>query len=193
MKPLIPPQVLLDAYSQGFFPMAESREGEVHLYTANPRGILDLDQFHVSQRLCRQLQKEPFSLTVDRCFEAVVRACAEREDTWISEEMILSYVAFHGLGYAHSVEAWKNGELAGGLYGVSLGAAFFGESMFHRVPNASKAALVFLVNRLKERGYLLLDTQMITPIMAQFGAVEISRQEYLHRLEAALEVPCHFA
>lgn len=189
---MIPPEVLLNAYCHGIFPMADSREGEVGWFTADPRGVVDLDSFHVPARLRRELRKHPFDHTVDSRFEEVMRCCAEREDTWISDEMIASYVALHRAGFAHSVESWREGELVGGLYGVSFRAAFFGESMFHRTANASKAALVFLVNRLKERGYLLLDSQMTTPLMAQFGARLIPQEEYLERLRLALEVECEF-
>ena len=191
-KGLIPPQVLVAAYCQGLFPMASSREGRIEWYTADPRGVIDLDRFHVPSRLRRWLRRHPFEMTVNHCFEEVVRACADRDETWISEAMIRSYVRLHEVGFAHSVEAWSEGELAGGLYGVAIRGAFFGESMFHRVPNASKAALVYLVRRLRERGYRLLDTQMVTPLMRQFGATEIPRQEYMHRLAEALTHECRF-
>ncbi|MCS6860540.1 MAG: leucyl/phenylalanyl-tRNA--protein transferase, partial [Abditibacteriales bacterium] len=190
---IIPPHTLITAYCQGVFPMADPETGEVSWFTADPRGVLDLEEFHVPQRLQRLIKKRVFSITVDTAFEQVIRGCAQRADSWISEGLVRSYLQLHALGYAHSVEAWKDGTLAGGLYGVSIGGAFFGESMFHRVSNASKVALVFLVERLKERGYVLLDTQMVTRHMAQFGAKYISQAEYLRRLARALRKDCRFA
>ena len=178
------------AYRQAIFPMA-LEDGEIGWFSPDPRGILPLDAFHVPARLARSLRREPFEIRIDHDFARVMRACAAREDedgTWISREIIDCYVALHEAGFAHSVEAWRDGELAGGLYGVHLGGAFFGESMFHRVTNASKAALVALVDRLRARGFVLLDTQWVTPHLQQFGAVEISRTDYIHRLEAALRL-----
>jgi leucyl/phenylalanyl-tRNA--protein transferase len=189
---IIHPHTLIRGYCQGIFPMADPDTGEVSWFTADPRGILDLDEFHVPQRLQRIVKRQVFSVTVDTAFEQVIRSCAQRENSWISEDLVQSYLQLHQLGYAHSVETWKDGALAGGLYGVSLGGAFFGESMFHRVSNASKVALVFLVERLKERGYVLLDTQMVTRHMEQFGAKYISRREYLRRLARALKKQCSF-
>lgn len=189
---VIHPHTLITAYCQGIFPMADPETGEVSWYTADPRGILDLDEFHVPRRLQRIVKQRMFSITVDTAFEQVIRGCAQREDSWISEDIVQSYLQLHEWGYAHSVEAWKDDTLAGGLYGVSIGGAFFGESMFHRVSDASKVALVFLVERLKERGYVLLDTQMVTSHMAQFGAKYISQAEYLRRLQRALKKQCRF-
>ncbi len=189
----IHPYTLIAAYCQGVFPMADPETGEVSWFTADPRGILDLDEFHVPQRLQRIIKRQVFSITVNAAFEQVIRSCAQREDSWISEDIVQSYLQLHELGYAHSVEAWKDDTLAGGLYGVSIGGAFFGESMFYRVSNASKVALVLLVERLKERGYVLLDTQMVTRHMEQFGAKYISQPEYLRRLQRALKKNCSFA
>jgi len=169
-------------------------DGQIGWFSPDPRGILPLESFHVPTRLARVVRSQQFQVTVNRAFEAVMRACADRPDsgTWISEEIFQSYVALHRLGLAHSVETWQGEDLAGGLYGVHLGGAFFGESMFHRVRDASKVALVSLVDRLQRRGFRLLDTQWVTPHLEQFGAIEIPRREYLARLKKALEVNCFF-
>ena len=191
---MLSPELVLSAYRQGIFPMA-LEDGEIGWFSPDPRGILPLDTFHVPSRLARSLRHDPFEIRVDHDFARVMRECAAREDedgTWISDEILDCYVALHQAGQAHSVEAWRDGELVGGLYGVHLGGAFFGESMFHRVTNASKAALVALVDRLRARGFSLLDTQWVTPHLMQFGAVEIPRDEYLARLDAALRRPRAF-
>ena len=188
---MIPTDLLLAAYMSGWFPMADDR-GELSWYSPDPRGIIPLDRFHVPARLARVVKRGVFEIRVDTAFEAVVRACAEAErepedtGTWISEEIVESYCALHDLGHAHSVEAWQDGRLAGGLYGVALGGAFFGESMFHRVTDASKVALAALVERLRGRGFALLDTQWVTPHLLQFGATEIARDHYLRLLDASL-------
>ena len=189
-SPALSPELVLSAYQQGIFPMA-LEDGEIGWFSPDPRGIIPLDQFHVPARLGRSLRRDPFEIRVDHDFERVMRECAARPDddgTWISEEIVECYVALHRAGHAHSVEAWRDGELAGGLYGVHLGGAFFGESMFHRVTNASKAALVALVDRMRTGGFTLLDTQWVTPHLTQFGATEIPRDEYLHRLAGALQL-----
>ena len=167
--------------------------GEIAWFSPDPRGIIPLDAFHLPHGLRRILKKSVFELKIDTAFEEVVRACAEREETWISEQIIQSYLNINDLGYAHSKEAWSDGELAGGLYGVSLQGAFFGESMFHRKTDASKVALAGLVGRLQRRGFALLDTQYITPHLRTFGAVEISRRQYLRLLNQALALRCRFA
>jgi leucyl/phenylalanyl-tRNA--protein transferase len=166
--------------------MADHRDGEIRWYTPEMRGIIPLDSLRISRSLQQSLNKNLFELRFNTSFEGVMRACAERKDTWISEAIVLSYVQLHSLGFAHSVEAWKDGELAGGLYGVALGAAFFGESMFSRRRDGSKVALVHLVNRLRTRKFELLDTQFVTPHLAALGAVEIPRDEYLARLRKAI-------
>jgi leucyl/phenylalanyl-tRNA---protein transferase len=182
------PEILLQAYAAGIFPMAESAD-DPELFWVDPkrRGILPLDGLHVPRRLKRLLRRGVFSVRCDTAFEAVIRGCAEasetRPTTWINEEIVYLYTALFSGGAAHSVECWHDGELVGGLYGVSLGAAFFGESMFSRVADASKVALVHLVARLRLGGYGLLDTQFVTPHLARFGCVEISRTRY-HRLLA---------
>jgi leucyl/phenylalanyl-tRNA---protein transferase len=190
---VIDPALLVRAYREGIFPMA-LEDGEIGWFAPDPRGIIPIETFHVPSRLARVMRQGVFEVTVDRCFEAVMRACAERPDegTWISEDIIESYTALHRLGLAHSVEVWRDGGLAGGLYGVHLGGAFFGESMFHRVTDASKIALASLVDRLHRRGFTLLDTQWVTPHLEQFGAIEIPREEYLRRLRRALARDCSF-
>jgi leucyl/phenylalanyl-tRNA--protein transferase len=182
------PDILLEAYAAGIFPMAESADDkELFWVDPNRRGILPLDGFHVPRRLQRVLRQGRFAVRADTAFVAVIRGCAEasetRPSTWINDEIVRLYSALFERGAAHSVECWQGGALVGGLYGVSLGAAFFGESMFSRVTDASKIALVDLVLRLRRGGYRLLDTQFVTPHLAQFGAIEISRARY-HRLLA---------
>lgn len=172
--------------------MAEDREGEIEWYSADPRGIIDLGEVHVPQRFRRYLRHHPFTVRFNTAFGSVMKGCQDRESTWISDEMIESYVNLHRLGYAHSVEAWRGDELVGGLYGVALRGAFFGESMFHRETNASKVCLHYLVEHLREKQYFLLDCQMVTPVTEQFGAILVPRTEYLDRLREALTRPCTF-
>jgi leucyl/phenylalanyl-tRNA--protein transferase len=190
---LIETALLVQAYRQGIFPMA-MEDGEIGWFSPDPRGILPLEAMHVSSRLARVIRSGRFEVVIDRDFEAVMRACAadREEGTWISEDIIESYVALHRAGMAHSVEVWRQGRLAGGLYGVHLGGAFFGESMFHVETDASKVALAALVTRMRDRGFSLLDIQWVTPHLAQFGAIEIPRPEYLARLARALVQPCTF-
>jgi leucyl/phenylalanyl-tRNA--protein transferase len=194
---MIPTDLLLSAYASGWFPM--SVDGEIRWFSPDPRGIIPLDTFHVPRRLARVCRQGTFRVEINQAFEQVMRACAldEREGddpgSWISEEIIESYVALHDRGFAHSVEAWHDDRLVGGLYGVALGGAFFGESMFHRENDASKVALVALVERLRGRNFQLLDTQWVTAHLEQFGATEISRARYLRRLEQSLTVDCRFA
>jgi leucyl/phenylalanyl-tRNA--protein transferase len=195
---VIPSDLLLAAYSSGWFPMAGDG-GELSWYSPDPRGIIPLDRFHASSRLLRVVRRGTYRIAVDTAFEAVIRACAESDrgpedaGTWISEEIIQSYCALHRLGHAHSVEAWADDRLVGGLYGVALGAVFFGESMFHRATDASKVALVALIERLRTRGFGLLDTQWVTEHLRQFGAIEIPRAEYLRLLETNLQRDASFA
>jgi leucyl/phenylalanyl-tRNA--protein transferase len=185
------PDILIEAYAAGIFPMAESAD-DPELFWVDPmrRGILPLDAFHVPRRLRRVLRSGRLAVRCDTHFEAVIRGCAEANDTrpttWINDEIVRLYGALFARGAAHSVECWHDGELVGGLYGVSLGAAFFGESMFSRTPDASKVALVHLVARLRAGGYRLLDTQFLTPHLAQFGAVEVTRARYHRMLAEAL-------
>lgn len=188
------PETLLNAYANGVFPMGDE-SGRIRWYSANPRGIMPLHAFHVPQTLRQIVRQGRFEIRINYDFEAAMRACmqARIERTWINDELISAYVRLHELGHAHSVEAWRNGELAGGLYGVSLGAAFFGESMFHRQRDASKVALVALVDRLREREFELLDTQTCSDHLKRFGGREIDEEEYLRRLHKALERECTFA
>ncbi len=187
------PETLLSAYAQGAFPMAD-RDGEVRWYTADPRGILPLDAFHVPRTLRQVVQQNRFEIRINTAFRETMQACSQNRDgsTWINEKLIDAYTHLHALGFAHSVEAWHNNELAGGLYGVSLGGAFFGESMFYRVRDASKVALVALVHRLIDRGYVLLDTQATTAHLTRFGAINIPSSDYLRRLAQALPKKCSF-
>ena len=191
---MIAADALLSAYANGWFPMAVA-PGEIRWYSPDPRGVIPLDAFHVSRRLARSLRHHRFEIRVDTSFRAVIQACADREDAdgdWIDEEILESYCALHAQGSAHSVETWEDGVLVGGLYGVAIRGAFFGESMFHRVGDASKAALAALVDRLRARGYALLDTQWVTEHLAQFGAIEIPRRRYLRMLDEALKVEASF-
>lgn len=183
----ISPQLLLQAYALGIFPMAEHKE-DASVFWVEPknRGVLPLTTFHVSRSLRRVINKGLFEVSFDTDFRAVIEACADRPETWINSKILEAYCRLHELGFAHSVECRAGDELVGGLYGVSLFSAFFGESMFSRCPNASKVALCALVERLKEKEFTLLDTQFITPHLATFGAVEIPQAEYLILLEKAL-------
>jgi leucyl/phenylalanyl-tRNA--protein transferase len=184
------PALVLNAYAQGIFPMADEH-GEIGWYSPDPRAIFDLDDFHVPRTLRQLYRQRRFKLTLDRAFEPVIDACADRpEGTWINTAIRDVYVELHHLGFAHSVEAWREDELAGGLYGVALGGAFFGESMFHRVSNASKVCLVYLVERMKACGFTLLDTQFTTEHLSQFNIKEVSRKSYLHRLARAVARDC---
>jgi leucyl/phenylalanyl-tRNA---protein transferase len=192
---MIAADALLSAYTSGWFPMAVA-PGDIRWYSPDPRGIIPLDTFRVSRRLARSLRQHQFEIRVNTSFRAVIEACADRENAdgdWIDGEIIESYCALHERGFAHSVESWRDGVLAGGLYGVAIGGAFFGESMFHRENDASKAALAALVDRLRGRAYTLLDTQWVTEHLAQFGATEIPRRRYLRMLDEALAVDAAFA
>jgi leucyl/phenylalanyl-tRNA--protein transferase len=187
----ITPEVLLRAYACGIFPMAESADDPT-LFWVEPemRGVIPLDGFRISSRLARTVRSDAFTITVNKAFKAVISGCAApaegREDTWINRRIRDLYSGLHGLGHGHSVEAWQDGDLVGGLYGVSLGRAFFGESMFHRVRDASKVALVHLVARLITGGFELLDAQYVTEHLKSFGAVEVPRRRYTALLDKAL-------
>lgn len=192
---MIASATLLEAYASGWFPMAVA-PGEIRWYSPDPRGIIPLDTFHVPRRLARSLRGKAFEIRVDTAFRDVITACSRRDDAdgnWIDAEIIESYTTLHVEGHAHSIETWQGELLVGGLYGVSLGGAFFGESMFHHVPDASKAALVALVERLRAQGYTLLDTQWITEHLEQFGAIEVPRRRYLRLLDAALKIDVAFS
>lgn len=186
------PQLLLNAYAAGVFPMSEHRnDPEVYWVDPRRRGVLPLDGFHISRSLARRMRRAQYNVTLNAAFAEVIDACADRQETWISNELRNQYLALHQLGHAHSIEVWSDGSLIGGVYGVTLGAAFFGESMFSRQRDASKLALAHLVDHLRRCGFTLFDTQFITAHLATMGAVEISRAEYHKRLDAALRKRVH--
>ena len=190
LEVLLDPETLLSAYAQGAFPMTDG-DGVTRWYTADPRGLIPLDdRFRVHRSLRQTIRRGLFETTVDHDFPAVMRACRDErpEGTWISEELVDAYVALHAEGFAHSVEVWDaaDGELVGGLYGVTLGGAFFGESMFHRRTDASKVALVALVERLRERRFVLLDAQARTPHLSRFGCLDVPAGQYLRMLRKAI-------
>jgi leucyl/phenylalanyl-tRNA--protein transferase len=186
---VLDPDLLLRAYAIGVFPMSDSREArDVYWVEPRRRAIIPLERFHLSRSLAKTLRSGRFEVTRDRAFGEVVKRCADRGDTWINDEIERSYILLHEAGHAHSVEAWRDGELVGGLYGVRLGAAFFGESMFSRAPDASKVALAWLVARLIVGGFRLLDCQFMTEHLRSMGAVEIDQRAYLTLLASALGV-----
>jgi len=195
MPMILTPSLLLSAYCEGVFPMAHE-DGRIYWYDPDPRAIIPLDAFHVPRRLARIVKAGVFDVRVDTAFTAVMQACATpsdgRETTWISPEIVRAYTQLHELGFAHSVECWQDGRLVGGLYGVSVRGLFAGESMYSLVNNASKVALVHLVERLRKGGFQLLDTQFITNHLQQFGTIEISAAEYKQRLVQALLVNAKF-
>lgn len=188
-------ELLLSAYCQGIFPMAHE-DGDIYWYDPDPRAILPLNDFHIPRSLKRTIKKNPFNIRINYSFTDVMKACAApapgRESTWISNELILAYTKLHQQGFAHSVEIWQSEQLVGGLYGVAVRGLFAGESMFSHATNSSKIALVYLVERLRRKGFLLLDTQFMTEHLRQFGALEIEAQEYKRRLQIALTIPAKF-
>lgn len=187
----LPPSLLISAYLQGVFPMGV--DGELHWFSPDTRAVVPLDAFHVSKTLAQTIRRQPFEIRIDGAFREVVLACADRpEGTWITAEIVKAYTELNRLGFAHSVEAWHEDSLVGGLYGVSIGGAFFGESMFHRRRDASKVALAHLVERLRSRGFTLLDIQFMTAHLKRFGAVEIPRDDYLMLLRKAVAEPVAF-
>jgi leucyl/phenylalanyl-tRNA--protein transferase len=187
------PQRLLLAYRSGIFPWTDN---PITWWSPDPRAIFEFDRVHIPRSLRRLLRKNPFTITRDRAFRQVMEGCAQpapgREESWVTPAFIMAYTRLHELGNAHSVEVWQNGELVGGVYGVAIGGFFAGESMFHRVRDASKVALIHLLQHLRERGFVLFDTQMVTPVTRLLGAVEIPREEYLRRLADALRKDCRF-
>lgn len=192
------PEHVIAAYMQGYFPMADARHGHLEWYTADPRAILPLDGFHASHSLRQRLRRGTYQVTFDRAFNQVIHLCAEptpgRRETWINDAIISLYGQLHDMDVAHSVEAWDDqGQLVGGLYGLSLGGAFFGESMFSRAADASKVCLARLVAHLRERGYSLLDAQIGNDHMKQFGQINIPLDDYLQKLEQALQKPVTWA
>ena len=193
MEPELTPDLLLRAYAAGVFPMAESRDDpEVFWVDPQLRGIIPLDGFHISRSLRRAILRENYTIRTDTDFAGVLRGCADRDETWISETIFALYLALHEHGFAHSLEVWDGDDLIGGVYGVALGGAFFGESMFSRRTDASKIALAYLVDRLREGGFTLFDTQFLTPHLASLGGIEISRRDYRERLARALQVAGDF-
>ena len=189
----VTPDLLLRAYAMGVFPMAEARDSaEVHWVDPRLRGILPLDGFHISRSLARTIRQGTFAVTTDQDFAGVVTACADRPETWINPEIFVLYSALHQMGHAHSLEVWEGSALVGGVYGVVLGAAFFGESMFSHRTDASKLALAYLVHRLRAGGFRLFDTQFLTPHLASLGAVEITRAAYHRQLRVALAATASF-
>ena len=181
------PEVLLFAYQQGLFPMAESRNAkQIQWIQPEKRGIFQLGNFHISKSLRRVILKKDYSITINSCFPKVMEKCANRSETWINDDIYNCYCKLHEDGFAHSVEVWRNSHLIGGVYGVTIGAAFFGESMFSGAANGSKIALAYLHDRLLKAGFLLFDTQFLTEHLASLGAIEISQAQYLVKLEKAL-------
>ena len=187
------PELLLEAYAAGIFPMAENRNDPA-IFWVDPqaRGVLPLDGFHVSRSLARRLRRDEYRATFDSAFTAVLDGCADRKETWINPTIRRLCLTLYRIGHAHSVEVWSEGALVGGVYGISLGGAFFGESMFSRKPDASKVALAYLVDRLRAGGFVLFDTQFITAHLASLGAEEIPREDYRARLAQALAVEATF-
>jgi leucyl/phenylalanyl-tRNA--protein transferase len=185
------PQLVIRAYAQGIFPMPDER-GRIRWYAPDPRAILEHEHLHISHSLRATIRKGIYEIRSDTAFGLVMRCCASREETWINEEFIKTYTTLHMLNLAHSVEAWQHGRLVGGLYGVTLGGAFMGESMFSFATDASKVCLVALVEHLKARGYVLHDTQFLTPHLATLGVTEIPRVLYEQRLRQALKLKCQW-
>lgn len=191
--PLITPDMLLRAYAAGIFPMAESRDDpSIHWIDPKRRGILPLDKFHISRSLRHRILHSNYTIRTNSDFSGVVQGCAERDETWINGDIFSLYLALHRSGFAHSLEVWEADALVGGVYGVTLGTAFFGESMFSRRTDASKLALAWLVDRLRAGGFTLFDTQFLTTHLASLGAVEISRADYRSQLAAALQKTATF-
>lgn len=191
-RTLPPPFELLGAYAHGYFPMPNPDSEEIFWYRPDPRAILPLDGFHCSRSLKKTITRNEYQVTFNQNFEDVMSGCASRKETWINSEFKRAYRELHQLGYAHSVETWKNGHLVGGVYGVQLGGAFFAESMYSEQTNASKVALYHLVSHLKQHHFALLETQFLTPHLESLGVVEISDLEYQELLRKALSLPCRF-
>lgn len=194
MQPMITTENLLDAYRMGIFPMAESRDGvDIHWVAPRLRGIFPMNGFHISRSLRRQILRGDYRVTVDHDFAGVLAACADRSTTWINAQITDLYQQLHQMGHAHSVEVWRDTALIGGVYGVHLGAAFFGESMFSYATGGSKLALAYLMHRLRAGGFVLFDTQYLTPHLASLGAVEIPKMAYQARLANALATQADFS
>ena len=189
---IIKPEILIQAYKQGYFPMADHKQGDIYWHCPDPRAVIPLESPKKPKSLKRNEAKYEFEYRIDSCFRTVIEKCSERDDTWISEEIIDTYMQLHNLGMAHSVETYEDDELVGGLYGVAIGGAFFGESMFNTVTDASKGAFFYLIEKLRERNFLLLDSQYINPFTQQLGAIEVSYSEYTKRLIKAINLPTTF-
>lgn len=185
---VLSPEFLINAYAQGYFPMPDPDTNEILWYRPDPRAIFPLNGFHVSHSLRKKLRKQIFSVTYDTCFKKVMLYCGDREETWINEDFIKAYTELHNLGFAHSIEVWFEEELVGGVYGVSINGAFFGESMFHRKTDASKVALYHLIEHLKQLNYTLLEVQFMTDHLRSLGAIEVNEKTYMTQLSSALEV-----
>lgn len=190
--PELTTDLLRVAYGNGYFPMPHPDTGEIMWLSPDPRAIIPLDGFHTSRSLLRTLKKVPFTYSIDQAFSDVMQACGSRKETWITPQFHTAYGQLHHEGSAHSVEVWLEGKLVGGVYGVSLAGAFFAESMFHKVTDASKAALRYLVEHMNERGMRLLEVQFMTSHLKSLGAVDIPRRQYLIRLKQALATPASF-
>jgi leucyl/phenylalanyl-tRNA--protein transferase len=185
------PEIIIKGYTLGIFPMAMEDE-KIYWFEPKMRGIINLNNLIVSKSLAKLIRNEKFKVTINKDFKSIIKECSKRDDTWISNEIIDVYSKLHELNFAHSVECWLGDELCGGLYGVAIGGAFFGESMFHTITNASKVALVFLVDNLIKNGFTLLDTQYLTPHLESMGGIEITKREYLKRLNSALIIKAKF-
>jgi leucyl/phenylalanyl-tRNA---protein transferase len=189
---ILTPELLFSAYSQGFFPMPDQTQDGISWFRPDPRAILPLHHMHVSRSLKKVLRRQYFSITYDKAFSEVMLGCADRPETWINDEFKEVYRDMFDLGFAHSVEVWQEGALVGGTYGVSIGGAFFAESMFYRASNASKVALYYLVERLKAQGFMLLECQFLTKHIQSLGAIEIPDKQYMRQLSIATQLAVHF-
>ena len=192
MSLYLTPEVLVSAYTQGYFPMADPSDGEIYWHTPDPRAIFPLETLKTPRSIRQAVRKEGFEFRYDKDFEQVIQLCSQREDTWIDDEIVFAYTSLYDLGLAHSVETYKNDKLVGGLYGVSIGAAFFGESMFSLISNASKAAFFELVGHLRKKGFILLDSQYLNDHTALLGAKEVEYKEYIGLLHKAIEMNVRF-
>lgn len=192
MSNILTPDIIISAYTQGYFPMAEDKEGDIYWHCPDPRAIIPIEKPRKSKSLKQSIKKYEFEFTKNRDFEYVIRACSDRDDTWISEDIIENYTKLNKMGFAHSIECWSKDEIVGGLYGISIGGAFFGESMFNHLTDAAKASFHYLIDLLKRKNFILLDSQYINPFTKQLGAIEISKSEYLDKLSKALSIPIRF-
>lgn len=189
MEEISNPYFVVEAYRKGYFPMAQSKYGKVYWHSPNPRAIIPLENVKTPKNIRKKINRGEFKFSVNNNFDYVIRKCADRKFTWINKQIIRTYNEIHNLGFANSVETWKNDEIVGGLYGVTIGGAFFGESMFNDVSDASKASFYYLIERLIKNEFILLDSQYINPFTEQLGAIEIPRNMYLSVLKKAIELP----